>query len=60
MQQSLALILYALAKMCEDRDYQIWQPTKNTISGHSLKHILAGLASITLATLLIGNEENGV
>ena len=60
MQHSLALILYALAKMCEDRDYQIWQQTKKTISGHSLKHILAGMASITLATLLIGNEENGV
>mmetsp|Transcript_18344 Transcript_18344/g.30064 ORF Transcript_18344/g.30064 Transcript_18344/m.30064 type:complete len:311 (-) Transcript_18344:2360-3292(-) len=56
MQQSLALMLYAFAKLCEDRDYEIWQITKKTISGHSLKHILAGMASIVLATLLIGND----
>ena len=60
VQQGLALLLYALAKICEDRDYEIWTITKKTISGHSLKHILAGMASVLIATLLVGNEENNV
>jgi len=60
MQQTLALMLYALAKMSEDRDYEIWAMTKNTISGHSLKHVLAGMASVSIATLLIGEEGNNV
>lgn len=57
MQHSLALMLYALAKVCEDRDYKIWRITNKTISGHSLKHILAGMASVMIATLLLGNKE---
>mmetsp|Transcript_3706 Transcript_3706/g.5650 ORF Transcript_3706/g.5650 Transcript_3706/m.5650 type:complete len:318 (-) Transcript_3706:2338-3291(-) len=60
MQHALALMLYALAKMCEDRDYEIWRTTKKTISGHSLKHILAGMASVMISTLLFGNEENNL
>eukprot|EP00984_Skeletonema_dohrnii_P022941 scaffold12054_cov112-Skeletonema_dohrnii-CCMP3373.AAC.8 len=59
-QQGLALLLYALAKICEDRDYEIWTVTNKTISGHSLKHVLAGMASVLIATLLVGNEENNV
>lgn len=55
MQQALALMLYALAKMSEERDYEIWKMTNNTISGHSMKHVLAGMASVSIATLLIGN-----
>lgn len=53
IQHSLALMLYALAKVCEDRDYEIWRLTNKTISGHSLKHVLAGMASVVLATLLL-------
>ena len=57
VQQAFALLLYALAKVSEDKDYQIWALTKKTISGHSLKHILAGLASLSIASILISNEE---
>lgn len=57
VQQALALLLYALAKISEDKDYQIWALTKKTISGHSVKHILAGLASLSIASILISNEE---
>lgn len=56
MQQALALLLYALAKISEDRDYEIYALTKSTISGHSLKHVLAGLASLSIACILVGNE----
>ena len=38
------ILLYFTAKFCEDNDYQIYKLTKNYISGHSLKHIFAGLA----------------
>ena len=57
LQQALALVLYALAKICEDRDYEIWSITKNILSGHSLKHALAGMASIMIASLLVGDER---
>ena len=57
VQQGFALLLYALAKVSEDKDYQIWALTKKTISGHSVKHILAGLASLSIASILISNEE---
>ena len=53
LQQALALILYALAKVSEDRDYEIFTLTKERISGHSLKHILAGMASISIALMLV-------
>lgn len=56
VQQAFALSLYALAKISEDKDYQIWALTKKTISGHSVKHILAGLASLSIASILISNE----
>jgi len=39
-----AIIFYFVAKICEDYDYQIYKLTNNYISGHSLKHIFAGLA----------------
>jgi hypothetical protein len=44
-----ALISYALAKHCEDRDYEIFEMTGQRVSGHSLKHALAGLSSVMIA-----------
>jgi len=52
-QHAFALICYALAKLCEDRDYEIFNLTHNVISGHSLKHVLAGIASISIASVLL-------
>ncbi|KAL9191489.1 hypothetical protein ACHAXT_001195 [Thalassiosira profunda] len=49
-QHALGLLFYALAKVCEDNDYVIFAWTKRRISGHSLKHVLAGLASVSIAT----------
>lgn len=52
-QHAFALICYAVAKLCEDRDYEIFNLTHNRISGHSLKHVLAGIASISIASVLL-------
>lgn len=52
MQQLLGLALYAGAKICEDRDYEIFYFTGNRLSGHSLKHILAGLAPVVIAQMV--------
>ena len=40
------LPLYILAKICERYDAFIFNQTKHTISGHTLKHIFAGLSAL--------------
>ena len=39
-------IIYLLAKLCEDNDYKIYTLTRNTVSGHTIKHLLAAMALI--------------
>jgi hypothetical protein len=53
LQQTLAFVSYGLAKVCEERDYEIYTFTTKRISGHSMKHALAGMATIFIASLLI-------
>ena len=53
LQHTLALICYGLAKVCEDLDYTIFAWTNRRISGHSMKDVLAGIASILLASVLL-------
>lgn len=52
LQHALALLSYLLAKYCEDRDYEIFELTEQRVSGHSLKHVLAGSASVLIATTI--------
>lgn len=40
---------YALAKALELGDVAIWEATGHFVSGHSLKHIVAGVAALALA-----------
>jgi len=40
----IPVILYFLAKICEDCDFEIYYLTNKTISGHTIKHIFAGIA----------------
>jgi hypothetical protein len=47
-----ACILYTLAKASEIADKQIFRLTSNTISGHTLKHILAALAIAVILYML--------
>ena len=43
--------IYALAKLCEFGDVGIWKFTHETLSGHSLKHLLAAAALIPLVSV---------
>jgi len=53
VQQVLGLILYSAAKISEDRDHEVFNLTGKRVSGHSLKHILAGLAPIAIAHMVL-------
>lgn len=44
----LIVIIYALAKLCEDQDLIIYQYTNGTISGHCLKHLIAGVVPMLM------------
>ena len=48
----LILVFYGLAKLAEGLDGQIWDITGKIISGHSLKHLLAALATYCLVVYL--------
>ena len=41
----VSLGFYALAKMTEKFDKQVFALTGRTVSGHTLKHLLAGIAT---------------
>lgn len=38
----IPVLFYIIAKICEDNDKYIYVLTKNTISGHTLKHLFSG------------------
>ena len=40
------LPLYVLAKLCERFDHELFRMTNNRISGHTMKHIFAGLSPL--------------
>ncbi len=40
----IPIICYITAKICEDNDKYIFNYTNNIISGHTLKHIISGIA----------------
>lgn len=49
--------IYALAKLSEHFDYQIYLQTLNILSGHSLKHVLAGVAPLIYLLYLRRKQE---
>jgi hypothetical protein len=46
------IALYALAKLLEAQDTQVFELTQGLISGHSLKHIAASLAAVPVIAAL--------
>jgi hypothetical protein len=46
------IALYALAKLFESQDTQVFELTQGLISGHSLKHIAASLAAVPVIAAL--------
>ena len=49
----VAFVLLILARFAEYYDVVIFRITKGFIAGHALKHLLAGLASLTIQLMLI-------
>jgi predicted membrane channel-forming protein YqfA (hemolysin III family) len=49
----LAVLLYVLAKLCEVGDHTLFEAL-GVVSGHTLKHLLAALAALTLASQFNG------
>jgi hypothetical protein len=48
-----ALACYVLAKICEHPfDASIFQATRDTVSGHTLKHLLAALGAYCVLCML--------
>jgi hypothetical protein len=47
-----AAVLYALAKVAEDLDYEIYAATAGLVSGHTLKHLLAALGVFWVLRML--------
>jgi hypothetical protein len=52
MKHAFALASYGLAKACEKWDYEIFSRSRG-VSGHTLKHVFAGLATMAIAALLL-------
>jgi hypothetical protein len=49
----LAAILYGLAKLTEHFDKEIFAATQGNISGHTLKHLIAGAACVAIFIALL-------
>ncbi|OGB20481.1 MAG: hypothetical protein A3I66_18685 [Burkholderiales bacterium RIFCSPLOWO2_02_FULL_57_36] len=48
---------YALAKALELGDHLVWELTQHMVSGHTLKHIAAGMAGMVLLRALSGTSN---
>jgi len=55
--QLIALGFYALAKMTEAFDKQIFSFTSETISGHTLKHLAASAVPVCLAHMVLVRQH---
>ena len=50
---AFALVSYGVAKACEKLDYEIYSWSDRRVSGHTLKHVFAGMATMAIAALLL-------
>uniref|UniRef100_A0A7S4K532 Alkaline ceramidase n=1 Tax=Odontella aurita TaxID=265563 RepID=A0A7S4K532_9STRA len=48
-----ALFWYVVAKVCEEKDLEIYVATRKRVSGHTLKHITAGFVPFCIAYMLL-------
>ena len=42
-----ALFFYGLAKICEAKDFEIYEMTNHFVSGHALKHLFGAMTPAT-------------
>jgi hypothetical protein len=52
----LIIIFYGIAKVAEILDWQIYGITSETLSGHTLKHLVAGYAAYRIVSMLRKRE----
>lgn len=55
------IAVYAIAKLLEVADHQVYELTSHVISGHSLKHLVASFAAwpvLTAVLLALGRTQN--
>jgi hypothetical protein len=55
----LALGLYALAKVAEIYDGEVFASTRQSVSGHTLKHLLAASSCLAVLVMLRRRRESG-
>lgn len=60
----MVIAIYALAKLLEVADHQIYDLTSHLVSGHSLKHVVASLAAwpvlVALQVCMSGGKTHGL
>ena len=49
---AIAFLFYVLAKLFEDYDFPIYRDLHGTVSGHTLKHLIAGVACFWVLLML--------
>ena len=54
---ALVILLFGLARIFEIYDHEIWDFTRHFISGHTLKHVAAGLAGAMLMYMIANRKE---
>lgn len=53
------LLIYAAAKALELADHAVFDLTRQLVSGHTLKHVLASLAALPVIAALKGSKKSG-
>lgn len=56
----IVVLFFGLARLFEIYDHQIWEISRNSISGHTLKHLAAGMAGIWLIYMLVKRKEKRI
>lgn len=55
----LILLCYVLAKLCEHFDRQIYSLLEQSVSGHTLKHLVAASAALVVVRMLAAQDNAG-
>lgn len=56
---TMLIVFYAIAKVFESLDWQVWDVSHHLVSGHSVKHIASGLAGAALIPVANASQRSG-
>lgn len=54
---AIVVLLFGLARLFEIYDHEIWEISRNSVSGHTLKHLAAGMAGVWLMYMLVKRRK---